>query len=405
MPERNVVLVVDNQPEITQLFTAILAKQYTVLTATSGLEALELVSAAPPSPDLILLDIDMPGLDGFEVCRRLKAEAGTAEIPVIFLTAKGDTESQTEGFALGAADFISKPFSAAVLRARVHTHMATVEWRRATREQHLALQSQMMQSTAHNSRLVALQEDKDRLTSLLVHDLRAPLGAVRANLDWVKGELPSDFDPEVVNALTEARQVTDRLAGMIGDLLDIARLESGDFPVTLAPQPSLPMLTRLQRQLQAQGRERRVTVELEAEDVVLDADHGLLIRTLENIASNALRYTPTGGRVRLEGRRVGDEFVFAVRNNGPAIPAKARATLFDKYVQAGSSPGENRRVGWGLGLYFCKLCVDAHKGSIEVLEEVDWPTSFIVRVPGVVTQSAPGASACPSETEQTPGDP
>lgn len=277
------------------------------------------------------------------------------------------------------------------LRRMVRSLASTeVAWRRSHEEvkelteARATIERLLADARAQNAQLVALQADKESLTSLLVHDLRAPLGAVRANLDWVKGELPKDFDEEVLNALTEARQVTDRLAGMIGDLLNITRMESGSFPLNREPQPSRAMLESLHKQLQAQGRGRRITVELETDDVVLEADHALLMRTLENISSNALRYTPSGGRIRLEGRREGDTVVFAVRNDGPVIPPAARASLFDKFVQAGSAQ-ENRRAGWGLGLYFCKLTVDAHGGTIGVEDCDGWPTSFRICIPGVVT--------------------
>ncbi len=291
---------------------------------------------------------------------------------------------------LGLAGLVQTTVTAR-LRNMVRGLAATeVAWRRSHEEvqglteARATIERLLEESRAQNARLVALQADKESLTSLLVHDLRAPLGAVRANLDWVKGELPKDFDEEVLTALTEARQVTDRLAGMIGDLLNITRMESGSFPLTREPQPSRAMLESLHKQLQAQGRGRRITVELETDDVVLEADHALLMRTLENISSNALRYTPSGGRIRLEGRREGDVVVFAVRNDGPVIPPAARASLFDKFVQAGSTQ-ENRRAGWGLGLYFCKLTVDAHGGTIGVEDCDGWPTSFRIRIPGVVT--------------------
>jgi signal transduction histidine kinase len=241
----------------------------------------------------------------------------------------------------------------------------------------------LVETSAQNERLSRLQEDKEQLTSLLVHDLRSPLGTVRANLDWVKSELPADFDPEVVEALTQSRTVTDRLAGMIGDLLNIAKLESGQLALQRETVPCLSMMTSLQRQLQAQARSRRVSVELEADDVLFEIDRALVTRALENLCSNALRYTPAGGRIRLEALRRDGELVFAIRNDGPVIPLEARGRLFEKYVQAGSTT-ENRRAGWGLGLYFVKLTLDAHGGQIAVTDEPGWSTSFVLRVPCVV---------------------
>ncbi|MBM4783967.1 MAG: HAMP domain-containing histidine kinase [Archangiaceae bacterium] len=246
------------------------------------------------------------------------------------------------------------------------------------------------EAEARNRQLSTLQTEKDVLTSLLVHDLRAPLSAVKANLDWLKGEVGALNDEDVTQAVAESRQVTDRLTGMIGDLLNISKLEAKALPLQAGPVLARTMLQSLGKQLAAQARSRQVTVTVEAEDFTFDGDQSLLLRTLENLSSNALRYTPPSGRVQLEARAGGGEVLLFVRNDGNPIPPHVRPTLFDKFVQGGDAK-ENRRVGWGLGLYFCKLCVDAHGGSISVEDAPGWPTSFVVRLPRLVVTAARAA--------------
>lgn len=236
------------------------------------------------------------------------------------------------------------------------------------------------EAEAKNRQLETLQSDKDVLTSLLVHDLRAPLSAVKANLDWLKGEVGALDDEDVTEAVAESRQVTERLTGMIGDLLNISKLEANALPVQAEPVLARSMLQSLGKQLSAQARSRRVTVSVDADDFTFDGDQGLLVRVLENLSSNALRYTPPSGRVHLEARADESEVQLVVRNDGTPIPPPVRPTLFDKFAQ-GADAKENRRVGWGLGLYFCKLCVDAHGGSIAVEDAPGWATSFVVRLP------------------------
>lgn len=243
------------------------------------------------------------------------------------------------------------------------------------------IEDMLAHSKKQNAQLLELQADKEVLGALLVHDLRAPLGAVRANLDYAKSEWPGEGDPDVAEALTEASQTTDRLAAMIGDLLNITKLESKAFPFDATQVAPGALLGQLQRQLGAQAKSRSVSVLLEVtETPSVRADAGLLTRALENLASNALRYTPTRGRVQLDVRLDADDVVFAVRNDGPAIPLEARGRLFDKFVQGGTD-SENRRAGWGLGLYFCRLVADAHGGSIALEEREGWSTSFVVRLP------------------------
>ncbi|MER2563605.1 MAG: HAMP domain-containing sensor histidine kinase [Myxococcaceae bacterium] len=246
------------------------------------------------------------------------------------------------------------------------------------------------EAEAKNRELSALQAEKDVLTSLLVHDLRAPLSAVKANLDWLKGEVGALNDDDVTQAVAESRQTTERLTGMIGDLLNISKLEAKALPLQPEAVLARSMLQSLGKQLSAQARARQVTVTVEAEDFTFDGDKGLLLRTLENLSSNALRYTPPAGRVQLEARAEGGEVLLIVRNDGNPIPPHVRPTLFDKFTQ-GADAKENRRVGWGLGLYFCKLCVDAHEGSITVEDAPGWPTSFVVRLPRLSVSSARAA--------------
>lgn len=243
------------------------------------------------------------------------------------------------------------------------------------------IETMLVQAKGQNEKLLELQKDKDVLSALLVHDLRAPLGAVRANLDFVKGELPANGDPDVLSALSEARQVTDRLASMISDLLNITRLEESSLPLEAASLSPQQLLTSLHKQFSVQARSRSITVSLEVADVpALNADRNLLTRTIENLASNALRYTPSQGRVQLDVHQEGNDCVFAVRNDGQPIPLEARSRLFDKFVQGGSA-SENRRAGWGLGLYFCRLVANAHGGSVALEDAEGWATSFVVRVP------------------------
>ena len=253
------------------------------------------------------------------------------------------------------------------------------------------IEEMLARSKRQNAQLVDLQADKEVLGALLVHDLRAPLGAVRANLDYAHDEWPGGGDPDVLVALTEARQVTDRLTAMIGDLLNITSLEANAFPFAATQVTPGALMGQLQRQFGSQARSRSVTVLLEvAETPPVRADVSLLTRALENLASNALRYTPTRGRVQLDVRLEQDDVVFAVRNDGPAIPLEARAKLFDKFVQGGTET-DNRRAGWGLGLYFCRLVADAHGGSIALEEREGWSTSFAVRVPVIGPALSPAA--------------
>lgn len=243
------------------------------------------------------------------------------------------------------------------------------------------IERMLEEAQARHDELLTLQQDKELLTSLIVHDLRAPLTSLRANAEFVKKELPPLGDADVRDAIDDVVDVTGRLAGMINDLLNISRLETNSLPLQVERVGVGEVLTQVKRHLVTQARARSIEVVGTTDnDLLIAGDRLLLTRTLENLTSNALRYTPRGGRLCVEARRSGDQVLIAVRNDGPVIAPAARDRLFDKFVQAGA-PQHNRRAGWGLGLYFCKLSVQAHHGQIGLEDEPGWPTSFVVRLP------------------------
>lgn len=236
-------------------------------------------------------------------------------------------------------------------------------------------------SAKQNEALKVLQDDKESFAQLLVHDLRSPLGAVVANLQWLEGELKDHDDPEIRAAIQQSRSMTTRLAAMIGDLLNLSKLEAHTLTLVREPLEVSDLLGQVRAAVSAQGRGRNITVEMKAPDgLEAELDRSLLIRVVENLASNALRYTPLGGRVHLEAREEGCQLLLIVSNDGHPISMEARSRIFEKFEQAGS-PKDSRRAGWGLGLYFCRLAVGAHHGTIAVEDEPGWATSFVIRLP------------------------
>lgn len=273
--------------------------------------------------------------------------------------------------------------------SREVAHFLEADRAKTLTDKNVVISRLLEDARAQSERLEALQQEKELLTSLLVHDLRAPLSAVKSNLQYVRDELAENddhhLDDDVGGAVNDCLSVTERLNAMISDMLNVTRLESGTFVLTPESIEARPFLQRLSRQLAADARSRQVTVDVVADEFLFDADPALLTRTLENLASNAFRYTPPGGHVQLEARRDGEQVLIAVRNDGPPIPTAARASLFDKFVQAGDA-NANRRAGWGLGLYFCRLCIDGHRGRITVEDHERWPVSFVIRLPMTVAR-------------------
>jgi two-component system heavy metal sensor histidine kinase CusS len=237
----------------------------------------------------------------------------------------------------------------------------------------------LSETRAQNEQLLALQREKDQLTQFLVHDLRSPLSALSMTFSLLENELASSGGT-LMTAVRTGIAVTGRMERMIAELLDIPRLEEGRLELRLQRIGATPLLeeVRLASSSAAQFRRLKLEVEVPA-GLEFQGDRSLLLRVVENLATNALRYTPANGRVRLEVGTDSAGTYLAVRNDGTPIPPEQRERLFDKYAQGEKERGT--RSGYGLGLYFCKLAVEAHGGRISVEDTPGWPTSFVARIP------------------------
>ncbi|HEX8698589.1 MAG TPA: HAMP domain-containing sensor histidine kinase [Myxococcaceae bacterium] len=237
------------------------------------------------------------------------------------------------------------------------------------------------ETRAQNEQLLALQRDKDQLTQFLVHDLRSPLSALSMTFSILENELAT-ASGGLRQSVRTGVAVTARMERMIAELLDIPRLEEGRLELKPQRIGALGLVEEVRLASASAAQFRRLKLEVEIpEGLEFQGDRSLLLRVVENLVTNALRYTPPNGRVRMEvgTNEAGTGIYFAVRNDGTPIAPEQRERLFDKYVQGEKEKGT--RSGYGLGLYFCKLAVEAHGGRITVEDVPGWPTSFVARIP------------------------
>jgi two-component system heavy metal sensor histidine kinase CusS len=235
------------------------------------------------------------------------------------------------------------------------------------------------ETRAQNAQLIALQRDKDQLTQFLVHDLRSPLSALSLTFSMLENELAT-ANGGLRQAVRTGVAVTARMERMIAELLDIPRLEEGGLELKPRPIDATGLIEEVRLASVSAAQFRRLKLEVEVPGgLELQGDRPLLLRVVENLVTNALRYTPPNGRVRLEAGTDESGTYFAVRNDGTPIALEQRERLFDKYTQGDKE--KSTRSGYGLGLYFCKLAVEAHGGRITVEDAPGWPTSFVARLP------------------------
>lgn len=319
--------------------------------------------------------------------------------PVIYLAAASSAIAQCVIMTKAGIDVASMIVAAAVLllEARVlHvissrlqkilTGLASAEVERRFEQRKIAeiesskqvIETMLTDSHRQNELLRQLQLDKDRLSQLLVHDLRSPLTVITGTVDLVemRQDIPN-IPGSVGEDLETIRATAMRLSGMISDILGISKMEDGKLEL----KPERIQLQTLVETLAVQTRransQRQIVVQADApEELAIDGDASLIRRVLENLLSNGARYTPQGKKLLLTARRDGSHAVLTVQNEGTPIDQELRERLFEKYQQAKSTRG-----GWGLGLYFCRLALDAHGGTIAIEEKDGWATSFVLRLP------------------------
>jgi signal transduction histidine kinase len=367
------VLVVDDNPQNRALAKATLElEDCEVVLATTGEEAL--AAFARGAPDCVLLDVRMPGMDGLEVCRRLRALPDSQDVPIIFLTASRDLETFDAALAAGGDDFVTKPVQPTELVLRVQ---AAVKVRRldARNKEYFELVRRQRDD------LIRLQLQKERLTSFVIHDLKNPVSTV----DLLAQLLARDktLGPQARETANSIRMEVTTLMRLILNLLDISRSEEG----ALTPSPSRFDLAGLVGSvvdtMQPQAVERGVKLASQLPPLEVSIDIDLMRRVLENLVDNAIRHSPKGAAVSISAsfRPDIEELELRVTDQGRGVPAELRQSVFDRFVQ-GDADAASTQNNRGLGLTFCKLAVEAHGGRIHV-EDATPGAAFCIRLPRV----------------------
>ncbi len=366
-----IVLVVDDNEQNRQLAKATLeCEEFEVVLAASGEEALSCF--AKQVSDCVLLDIRMPGMNGIEACRRLRALPGGDDVPILFLTASRDVDTFDAAQLAGGSDFLTKPIQPTELLLRVQTSLRLRRLDAANAEYFELVRRQ-------RDALMRLQLQKERLSSFVVHDLKNPVSSIdlAAQLLQRDKRLPADAR-ESADAI---RVEVALLMRMILNLLDINKSEEGELCASLARVDVAALIRGVVDGLAARASARQVTVKLELGEVTtLLADADLLRRVLENLLDNALRYAPKGSTVSIAGRALPGAIELRVADQGQGIPEELRQTVFDRYVQLGVGASSAARTGRGLGLTFCRLAIEAQGGHIHV-EGGDPGAVFCIKVP------------------------
>jgi two-component system sensor histidine kinase/response regulator len=354
------ILVVDDQEVNRQLLHDMLELDgHHVLEADNGLTALGL--AAEHDPDAILLDVTMPGLDGFEVCRRLRAAPRTSATPVLLITALVQREHRLQGMAAGANDYLVKPIDRSEVTLRVRNAVRM-------RVMHRALQHQFTE-------LQRMERLRDDLVSMVAHDLRSPLTGLRGYLELLQEELRDQLSPSLGGMLSEAVRAVDQLNGMIGDMLDVSRMEVDALPLERRLADLRGLAAAAVAALGPPPSFHRISITITGEPTEVRCDVSLVRRVIVNLLANAVRFSPAGSTVEISVAAEEGGGTVRVRDHGPGIPAAEQQRIFEKFTQLRDSRAARAR-STGLGLTFCRMVVDRHGGRIGVSSTVGAGSEF-----------------------------
>jgi len=342
--QAGLIMVVDDIEANRLLIRDLLElRGHEVLEAPDGVTALELV--AEHAPEVVLLDVQMPGIDGLEVCRRLKASPQTASIPVILVTALSDREHRLSGIRSGASDYITKPIDGTDLVLRVHNALTT---RRL-----------FTQIEAQYRTLEELETLRDNLVHMIVHDLRSPLTAIYGSLQLLELDGPQ-LGPDIADTLENALASTQRIIGLVSDMLDVSRMEAGEMPLEIE-EVNVDELVADAIGHVPQGP-TLVHYEAPRDRITVPCDRKVIGRVISNLLDNAIKFSPLDATVQMRAEPSGAGVEITIRDSGSGIPPDSRDLIFEKFGQVRGVRREGRSSG--LGLAFCKLAVEAHGGRI-----------------------------------------
>ncbi len=337
------ILIVDDDRLNARILTGILKPEaYEVMVAGSGEAAL--AAYAQSRPDLVLLDVMLPGIDGFETCRTLKREYGDACAPVIFITAKSDSADVIEGLTAGGVDYLPKPFRHQETLARIRTHL-----------QNRLLVEQLSKANA----------DKNKLLGMAAHDLRNPLASIRGLANFLRdgtvGPLSAD-QLDLVNTIHDASQ---SMLELVNGFLDKSVIEAGELSIEPAPCRLRELAEKSVQLTNINAAQKQTRVVLEpgepAPPVALDA--AKIRQVIDNLLSNAVKFSPPGAVITVAVAANGATCSVAVRDQGPGIPDGERHKLFQDFGRTSVRPTGGEQ-STGLGLAICRKIVEAHRGTI-----------------------------------------
>jgi len=358
------ILVVDDTAEIRDVLRGLLETNYTVFLAKNGEQAIKL--AKKRKPDLVLLDIIMPEMNGYKVCQLLKADEQTRDIPVIFVTAKGDIEDEQMGFGLGAVDYITKPIKPFVLLARVNNHLELKE-KKDVLEEKLRIEKELSK----------IKDDIERITR---HDLKSPLNLIMYLSKSIK-KAGDNLTDNQIDQLDKIYHAGNRLSNVINMSLDLYKMEQGIYRLSATPIDIKAILDDIVQDNHSLIKRKHVTMGIYINDkpategyiFKISGEKQLFYSMLANLIKNAIEASPQNETIAIQ-LLYSNNLTIAINNQG-TVPKGIQDTFFEKYVTSGKTDGT------GLGTYSARLIAETMGGCITMHSSEEDGTTITITFP------------------------
>ncbi len=358
------ILIVDDVSRNIQILGNILSqKQFQIAYAQSGQEALDICSVQ--DFDIILLDIMMPGMDGYEVCKKLKDNTSTKEIPVIFLTAKADMDSIIKGFEIGGQDYITKPFNASELLARVNSHLLIKEQKEQLQTLNHHLEDIVRERTREletaNHKLNILDKAKSNFLSIISHEIRTPLNGIIGLTELLN---QSNIDQEQKENINFLKDASSRMMKFSDTALLITSLKIQDHSPEIL---SVSVNNLISNSIDEYKKENsnstlQINNNIPTDNLLVKADSSLLKICFTRIIDNSAKFGGNNATLNISAKTNHNSIFITFTDNGPGFSEEALTNLFDLFGAGDILHAE----GTGLGLATCKLILDTHEGNIEI---------------------------------------
>ena len=379
------ILIVDDTPENLRVLSTTLSEQgYKVRGVVSGQMALRVVRSA--APDLILLDIKMPDMDGYEICELLKADQQTSEIPVIFISALDDVLDKVRAFTVGGIDYITKPFQVEEVLARVKNQLTIRQLSQQLQEQNQRLQQEVQVRQKAEESAVAASKAKSEFVANMSHELRTPLNAILGFTQVMLRD--SMLSPEQQENVGIISRSGEHLLELIDDILELSKIEAGIITLNESSFDLYSLLKNLEEMFQIKAEQKNLQLTFHVPPTLpryVKTDKKKLQSCLVNLLGNAIKFTEIGSvtlRVRGDGAVKSEEessharysLTFEVEDTGPGIAPDEIDDLFKAFVQ--TETGRRAAEGSGLGLSICQRFVQLMGGGITVSSVLNQGTTF-----------------------------